>query len=127
MTATGTQITNPSLNVTCRVTFNDPINDCKATVVGGLVNVTVYDPHIAVLSPGASAVVTAATSPSSFVTVQTPQRIRMRVNGGAEDFIVDRFFLMMGTVTQVELFNTETEQLKEVKVNVNFANGTVGS
>ena len=70
-------------------------------------------------------VVAPGTTPASFFYLRTPQQVRIQLNGGAEDIVVDRLFMWTGPVNSVEIFNDQVAPAKDVQVDVQFITGKI--
>lgn len=77
------------------------------------------------IQSGASVVVAPGTTPASFFYLRTPQQVRIQLNGGAEDIVVDRLFMWTGPVNSVEIFNDQVAPAKDVQVDVQFITGKI--
>lgn len=114
----------PTVSLVSELRFSDSDGTYPSTVVAGLNEVTSFDPHTRTLDPGASDTVTPAESPANVLVIQTPKKIRVRLNGGTEDIYVNRALVLFGdSITEVELFNDQLTPGKQQNVKVTFATG----
>ena len=74
---------------------------------------------------GTSVVLAPGTPPGTFFYLRTPHQVRIQLNGGAEDIVVDRLFMWTGPVLSVEIFTDQISPAKDVQVDVQFITGTL--
>lgn len=114
----------PSLSLAGTLDYCTSTGSCPLPVSVTLTDVDVFCPISKNVAGGSSEVITPGSPPVNFMSITVPRPVRIHLNGGTEDIPVSRYLVITGDVTTVEVFNDVDTPLKDMDVQVIFANGT---
>ena len=117
----------PSLSVTGTIEYCTAQGSCPFPIAWTLRDVTNFQCNEPLIppSPAPAVVLTPGNPPAQFVSIQTPAKITVALNGSGDTFVVNPGgFMATMEISSVSILNDLTDPPVDVRVSVIFAEGT---